>query len=341
MPTLYVTEPGSTVRLQGESLLVTIDDEADGKSRRRTVAEVEAHRLELVALLGGVHATRDALEHCIENGIAVAWFSGTGRFRARLMPESARNADLRLLQYAEAASMERRLSRAAECVSAKLANAAAVLAAFQSNHPGRPEIGEAIAAVREQSQAAAAPRDAEQLLGLEGSGARAYFEALRAAFQGGIGFPGRVQRPATDPANALLSFGYTLLGNLIAGRLEARGLDPALGFFHELRAGRPSLALDLLEELRHPVVDRCVMRIANLRQMTPEHFEQEQREGGVRMTREGQRKFFPAWEQSLTQVQKDSDGAELAPLDIVNRQIERFAADLRGGEKYRAFRLGA
>jgi len=336
MPVLYLTEPGATLRLKGESLIVTIEDESGS---RKTLAEVEPHRLELVALLGGTHATREALDHCVEHGIGVAWFTGTGRFRARVVPEQARNADLRLRQYAAATDFVARLSCAAEVVQAKLENAASVLVTYQSNHPGVAEVSEAIREVRARAQDAATPRDVDHLLGVEGAGARAYFEALRVTFRGEIPFTGRAQRPPPDPANALLSFGYTLLGNLIAGRLEARGLDPAIGFFHELRSGRPSLALDLLEELRHPVVDRFVMRIANLRQMGLRHFETDAREGGVRMTREGLRIFFPAWEDHLKQTLRDADREELSPLRLVDRQIERLAADLRGGTRYRAFRL--
>jgi CRISPR-associated protein Cas1 len=135
----------------------------------------------------------------------------------------------------------------------------------------------------------------------------------------------------------LLSLGYVLLGNHLAGLLEARGLDPALGFFHEVRPGRPALALDLLEEFRHPVVDRFVLRACNLRVFRPGAFEPDpERPGGVRLDRQGLRRFFAEWETFLLRPVRERDGAEPVPVrPLLRRQVERLAADLRGGAAYR------
>ena len=125
----------------------------------------------------------------------------------------------------------------------------------------------------------------------------------------------------------MLSFGYVLLGDLLAGMLEARGLDPALGFFHEPRPGRPSLALDLLEEFRHPVVDRFVLRVSNLRILRPTMFEPDEPDeldeteaGGVRLTRDGLKRFFRAWEKHLSRPllergMKDVNGGHCCPVN--------------------------
>src|SRR5262249_17738051 len=156
------------------------------------------------------------------------------------------------------------------------------------------------------------------LLGLEGSGARAYFQALSAAFLGDIGFTGRAHRPPPDPANALLSLAYTLLTNALAGLLEARGLDPRMGFFHEVHGARPRLALDLVEEFRHPVADRFVLRLCNLRIMRPELFEPDpEHAGGVRLTRPAYRRFFQEWEKFLREPLRENEEAasgEVRPL---------------------------
>jgi CRISPR-associated protein Cas1 len=140
----------------------------------------------------------------------------------------------------------------------------------------------------------------------------------------------------------LLSFGYVLLGNLLAGRLEARGLDPAIGFFHEVHPGRPSLALDLLEELRHPVVDRFVVRACNLRMLRAEHFEPDpDRPGGVRATRAGLKIVLAEWEKHLLKPLRDAEGGEkIAVRPLMDRQIERLVADLRGKAHYRPFLYG-
>lgn len=87
-----------------------------------------------------------------------------------------------------------------------------------------------------------------------------------------VGFPGRRRRPPTDPANALLSLGYVILGNEIGALLEARGFDPAVGFVHGVRYGRQSLALDVVEAFRQPIIDRLTLRLLNLRQIQPDDF---------------------------------------------------------------------
>ena len=335
-----------------------------GEARATPVVrgEVELHRLELVALLGAVHLTYDALSACQAEGICVCWLDSGGRLLGRMVPETPRAADLRHRQYEAFRSDSARLERARVVVESKRANAAAVLRGLRSNH-ARPELAAGLASLRDLRPRVAGCGSVASLLGVEGAAARAYFEALAVAFVGDIGFAGRQRRPPPDPANALLSLGYTLLVGRLAGLLEARGLGPAWGFFHEVRPGRPSLALDLLEELRHPVVDRFVVRGCNLRVFQPKHFEADQeRPGGVRLTRDGWRLFLTRWEEHLRQPLREADGevvatgtmvlrqgfvrlAEDSPYRVAElwsslllRQVERLVADLRGGAAYAPFR---
>ena len=176
------------------------------------------------------------------------------------------------------------------------------------------------------------------LLGYEGDAARRYFAGLRLGFTGAIGFDGRARRPPPDPANALLSFGYVLLANVLASLLEACGFDPYLGFMHAVRSGRPSLALDLLEELRHPVVDRFVLRVCNRGQLRPEHFETDAERGGVRLTRAGMRIFFRTWE-AFMDAPLPGIGEEMAPEELLRRQVDRLAAHVRDRAPYQPLLL--
>ena len=347
MPTLYVTEPRSTVRLSGKSLLVTAEVDPDGKAgpepaRRQTLLEAESHRLELIALFGRVHITSDAVRFCLKSGISVGWFAWNGNFLGRIVPEQARSADLRLLQYGAAMDQKTRFTRARALVTSKLANALEVLKDIQRNESGNQVLEQSIEDLKRFGMKANSCDSTETLLGLEGSGARGYFKALAVAFKGDIPFEGRESRPPPDPANALLSFGYVLLGNLVGGLLEARGMDPALGFFHEVRPGRASLALDLLEELRHPVVDRFVLRACNLRILRREMFEPDTgNPGGVRLTREGLKVFFREWEKHFLRPLRDQeDEGKTAVIPLIRRQVDRLAADLRGGAPYRPFAYG-
>lgn len=342
MPVLYVTIPGATVRQSGESLLVTAGEPgAAGGERRKILMEVESHRLELVCIVGTAHITSAAMRHCLERGIAVAWLKRNGEFLGRTVGPMPRSADIRLRQYAAAADTALRLERAQAVVQAKLRNAQAVLRDIQSNSPANQVLSQALAELKRSLEQVAPCREAASLLGIEGRAARSYFEALGASFRAEISFPGRRHRPAPDPANALLSFGYVILASKLAGLLEARGLDPGIGFFHDLRSGRPSLALDLLEELRHPVVDRFVLRSCNLRILRPGHFDPPGSDGGVRLNREGARVFFTHWEEHLRKPMREQGSPERpAPQDLLGRQVERFVSSLRSGATYRPFLYG-
>lgn len=344
MTVLYVTEPGATVRISGESLVVTADEhpvDGCGASRRRILIEVEPHRLEQVALVGVAHITAAAMSRCLREGIGVSWLARSGEFLGRVVPALPRSADLRLCQYRTAERQDLRLTWARDVVGSKLGNARTVLRDIQSNEPGRPDLA---AAIEDLGKLEDAVRECELLsglLGLEGTGARIYFEAMRDCFKGGLTFPGRRHRPPPDPINALLSFGYVLLSNRIAGALEARGLDPCIGFFHELRPGRPSLAVDLLEELRHPIVDRFVLRVCNLRIIREEMFDPPDPEDGVRLTRDGLKLFFKTWEEFLLKPLRERDNPDrVSGMDLVRRQVERFASALRHGGGYEPFRYG-
>jgi CRISPR-associated protein Cas1 len=268
----------------------------------------------------------------------VAWLGPDGRCLGRLVPDGARGGGLRRRQYEAFRDEAGRLARARAAVSAKAAGARAVLLGLQSNDAA-PAFAEGLTALTGLSGRVAACVTAAELCGVEGALAAAYFEALRPAFRADLTFAGRRRRPPPDPANALLSLGYVLLTNRLAGVLEARGLDAEWGFYHEERPGRPSLALDLVEELRHPLVDRFVLRGCNLRVFRPEHFEADvERPGGVRLTRAGWKLFLARWEEHLLRPLRDAAGEELAVGPLLARQADRLAADVRGGPAYEPFR---
>ncbi len=337
MPTLYVTEPGAVVRRSKGSIVVTIDKDPDGpgplRKKRRELAEVEPHLLELIALVGRSHITSWATHLCLQQGIAVAWFRRNGDFLGRLVPELSRTADLRLAQFHAVTDDARALHLARMFIASKVRSAIAVLSVIRSNRPGKPELGQAMRALQAMTGAVQNTTEKDALLGFEGNAARIYFEVFRVGFVGGILFTGRARRPPPDPANALLSFGYVILVNAVASLLEARGFDPYLGFLHTVRSGRPSLALDLTEEFRHSVVDRFALRVFNRRQLRPEHFEADESRGGVKLTREGMRSFFRAWEEFMD---KPLPGLadDISPEALMRRQADRLAAHIRGREEY-------
>ena len=343
MPTLYITEPGATVRFSTGSIKVTVSKDLDDRgplpTQTRHLIEVEPHRIELIALVGRIHITSHATRFCLENGIPVAWFKRNGDFLGRLVPELSRTADLRLLQYSMAVKAESALLLAKEFIAGKIHNSISVLSAIRSNRANHPFLGSALGQLTRLQKQILNATDIESLLGYEGTGARTYFRGLTAGFDGGLPFKGRARRPPPDPVNALLSFGYVILANTLASTVEARNMDPYIGFLHQRRSGRPSLALDLLEELRAAVVDRFVLRMCNRRQLRLEHFEDDIKRGGIRLTRDGLRTFFREWEAFMDKPLPGLKSEE--PLEsLVRHQVNRLATHLRGRCQYKSIRLG-
>ena len=341
IPALYVTEPGAVIRYRTGSLIVTLDDRSvstDGShSNRKLLLEVEPHRVETIGLVGRVHVTARATRLCLEEGIPVFWMKRSGKLLGRLVPELSKTADLRLHQYRMFDESSSALAIGRLFIEAKIANAAALISAIRSNRTGSREFGAAISALESLRVRAASACDRNSLMGIEGDAARRYFHVLRLAFSGPIKFSGRKRRPPPDPANALLSFGYVLLGNLVTSLLEARGFDPYLGMLHTVRSGRPSLALDVMEEFRHPVVDRLVLRICNRRQFAPEDFEESEVKG-VRLTKDALRRYFREWEAHLDAPMAGT-GTGDSVLRRVQVQVDRLAAHVRGGEVYQPLRI--
>ena len=343
MPTLYVTEGGSVVRRRAGSLVVTRIEDPDGSGplpeRQRVLLETEPHRVEMIGLFGRVHITAAAIRECFEHGIAVSWLSKNGDFLGRLVPELSRTADLRLMQYRMFTDSAAILSLGRIIVDGKLRNAEALITALRSNRPGVSVFAEVIKKLDELRSRLPNAETREEVMGIEGEAARWYFSALGLGFNGEIVFESRQRRPPPDPANALLSFCYVLLANLLASLLEARGLDPYVGFYHTLRSGRPSLALDLIEEFRHPVADRFVLRVCNRRQLSADNFEQDSRRGGVRLDQRGLHKFLRAWESHLDKPMAGVTSG-ISVEQVIKQQVDRLAAHVRGRANYRPLILG-
>lgn len=162
-----------------------------------------------------------------------------------------------------------------------------------------------------------------------------YFRALAAMVPPEAGFAGRNRRPPRDPMNALLSFGYVLVGNELQSLLDGMGFDPYLGFYHQVDYGRPSLALDLLEEFRAPLVDRFSANLLNLGVLQVADFAGTS-ERGVLLRHEALKRYFTAYEKELA-TPVALGGEELTFRQLFRRQAERLARALLQNEPYESF----
>ncbi len=327
MANLYLTEQGAVLRKTGDRLIVEKEGEV--------LLEVPCLKLDAVLVFGNVQFTTQAAVEMLDHGIELALLSTSGRLRGQLTPPKAKNVVLRIAQYDLHRSPDFSLAFAREVVQAKVENAAAVLRRYRENHPETLELAE-IADLEAAGARAGEAESLESLLGLEGTAAARYFGLLGRTIPPELGFAGRNRRPPRDPLNALLSFGYVLVGNELQSLLDGMGYDPYIGFYHQVDYGRPSLALDLLEELRAPLVDRFSVKLLNLGVLAARDFTSSP-QGGAYLGHEAKKRYFAAYEAEL-ETPFTVDGEETSFRKLFRRQAERLARALQGGEPYRAFR---
>lgn len=282
--TLYLTEPGALLRRKDGALVV----EREGEVRLRLPVDGVGR----VVLWPGAQVTTPALRILCRARVDVALLGRGGRFLGALTAPVSGSLVVRAAQFRRFADPGFALAEARRIVAAKVAAQRDGLARLQRS-------GVAVGEARARLDAAAAAVDAaelETLRGVEGAAARAWFSTWAAALRPPWAVARRARRPPPDAPNALLSFGYTLLGHEVAGDLEARGFDPRLGVYHVVHPGRPALALDLMEPWR-PAVDRLVRATLNRGAVQPEDFAAGDR--GVRLKAAARGRFLAAYEDHM------------------------------------------
>ena len=324
MTTLYLTEPRSIVKKDGDALIVKIPANESAGTEKRSV-RVPMQKVDQVVVLGDSTVTTPALLALLEQNADVCFCNYWGKFQGRLAPMVSKNVFVRAAQFRAHEAYVERVSLAARFVRGKLHNQRTLL--LRSNRQisdmvtsekiaGSAEtIAKLIKEVDILEVEEDGPLDPSRpqmqsalgtLQGMEGASAAAFFRgyALLLKQDMGIedGFQGRKRRPPTDPVNALLSFGYTLLMNHVLSAVQIVGFDPYIGYLHSQGYGKPSLALDLMEEMRTPIVDSVVLTVINKQILQAKHFEE--KFGVYQLTAPGRKSFLQQFEQRLnTEIQ--------------------------------------
>lgn len=263
--TLFVTTDGAFLAQDGEGVAVKVE----GEIRLR----LPLHTIGGIVAFGRVTASPYLLAACAAAGVTVSFLSPSGRFLAAVHGFHPGNVLLRREQYRQADDEAASLAIARSMVAAKLANSRAALLRGARDHPdgsNRQALTQAAAELARGVSATASVTTLDELRGVEGDGASSYygvFAHLIVVCGEGLDFDGRNRRPPRDPVNSLLSFLYAMLAHDARAACEACGLDSAVGFLHRDRPGRPSLALDLMEEFRAYLADRLALSLINRRQV--------------------------------------------------------------------------
>ncbi len=286
MQTLIIDRKGSSLSLRDGRIRIALPDGARPQ-------HIPLPMVERVVVTAAVDLHSSLLAALSEAGIALLILSPRDHRRTAIVtPPHGRDHALRLAQYQAACNPVRAARIAAVLVRMKLHSQRRTLLGFTAT---APELREALRTLPGLARRLRedATLSVGQIRGIEGGAAALYFAALAAVLPESLGFSGRKRRPPTDPLNALLSLGYTLLHFDAVRALLAAGFDPCIGFLHAAEYSRESLACDLIEPLR-PAVDRFALDLFRRRWLRPDHFVIQQ--GACRLGKAGRGRFYAAWE---------------------------------------------
>jgi CRISPR-associated protein Cas1 len=310
MSTLYVDRKGISIRVDANTLVFE-----EGGSR---VGCVPLGPLERVILRGDVSLQASVLGKLGECGVGVVVLSGRKGEPTLLMGRPHNDARRRLRQGQRAQDPTFSLTVAREIVRLKLvAQENLMLDRAKDNLMHKYELRLAASRIRFSKESAEKVSSISSLRGCEGAAANAYFGGLKALFPPALKFTGRNRRPPRDPVNAVLSLGYTLLHSEAVLQTHAAGLDPFVGFLHELDFGRESLACDLVEPQRTGV-DRLVLNMFRERQLTPDHFSMVQQ--ACMLGKAGRERFYRVWESASEGMRQALRASCLSLVQVIEAE---------------------
>lgn len=314
---IYVTHPGARVHRADGSVAVSVD--------RAVAGRWPPEEVDRVLLFGNAQITTQVLALLFKHGIHVGFFSSSGRYRGQLVSPECGNVFLRLAQHARYAEPLFRLAFARELVATKIRAGRSLVRRYSRNHPdSRDRMDETADHLSRALVEVDAAESAQALLGIEGAAAAHYFRAFDRMVRPPFSFQRRSKHPAHNAVNALLNLGYTMLTNEVASRLEAVGFDPRIGYYHGVRYGRSSLALDLVEAHRVDVIDRLTLGIMNRRILAPEDFEEKGDELGTRLALPALRRYLALYEGAMRE-------GEPAPRTRIQEQVNALRRAVMSG----------
>jgi len=332
MPSLYITEDYAVLAKHQKRLVVKKDDEI--------LLEIPEFKIERILLFGKIQVTADAIEFLLKNNIDVAFFNQYGRIKGKLVSSQSKNVYLRIAQYEAYNDPQRRFNLAYSIVKGKIENYISFLYRYQRNHP-EVNFENEISTLQNCIKLLNNKKHISGLLGVEGVASAVYFKTFPKMFlneEWKNSFSRRTRHPPKDEINSLLSLGYSLITAELWSLLEGLGLDPFVGFLHEIDYGRPSLAIDLVEEFRTTVVERVVLEMINHKVISKEDFEKTNE--GIRMKRESLKVFFEHFDRKLNAVFKElQTQQQVSYRKLFYIQAQKLIKAICTQQEYQPFRI--
>jgi CRISPR-associated protein Cas1 len=291
--TLFITTQGTYLAKEGECVLVRVD--------QKIMARIPVHTLRGIVCFGQVSYSPYLLGHCAKNNVSISHLTEYGKFLATMQGPVSGNVLLRREQYRKADDPNACGIIAKGVLVGKIANCRTVLQRGARDHVNKGNgetLREGADRLTASMQRLKWADNVDSLRGIEGEAANTYFSVFNSLITSKdlrFCFTGRNRRPPLDPINCLLSFLYSLLVHDVRSALECVGLDPAVGYLHKDRPGRPSLALDLMEEFRPFFADRLALTLINRGQITPKDFKLTE-SGAVHLRDEARKTLLVAYQ---------------------------------------------
>jgi CRISPR-associated protein Cas1 len=325
---LYLNKQGSILKHSDQVLLIEFNKE--------TLLKVPIMYVDRILVFGNVQINTQTISLVLKSGIDISFLSYGGKLRGTLSAVKSKNVFLRLTQFERFKDEEYKTLLIRETVLTKLNNQVEVIKKYKYSYP-ELDLHEQIDNISETMLKLDQTHDTEVLRGYEGIASKFYFEFFRKSVKSDLSFEKRTHYPSTDPINAMLSLGYVMLTNEISSLLESASFDPYIGFYHGIRYGRESLALDLVEEFRHPLVDMFVLKLINRKEFVKDDFEIRSN-GGCYFLEDKCKEFFTKYENNMNQIVKKDDNNKTW-RDIVRLQINKFEEAVMSKIKYEGFRF--
>ena len=338
MPPLILTGDTVSVRLESRHLeVIRIVQDGQKPDMRLRVPLVDIDR---VVIVGRPNISIPVLQRLMFDGIPAFFLTARGRWVGALAPDNNRNAARRIRQYEISGDQLMALRVARKIVCAKVRNSRRVLQRLSSNRqesddPVQQQVNQQLNDLAGQALTA---ESLEELRGLEGLAAARYFARLGQFFPENVPFNGRNRQPPRDPANALLSWTYTILLGEVEGAVRSHGLDACIGFLHAVSHGAPSLALDLLEPLRGPVCDLLALNLLNHKVLTDENFRYNSMDDGFYLKEDSHRAFFIGYENAMTRKFSAAKGeAHTDFRRVIDDSVVAILRAMEGREDFEFF----
>ena len=331
MSTLVINKASTSVKLEANHLV--LHEHADGGSFQR----VPLVDIERVIVVGQPAITFPVLAKLMDLGIPCSFLTAGGKWRGLMDGDGGFHAERRMRQYACAQNGEMACGLARRLVVAKISNCRRTLQRLAAERQAVLANCDSWLQLKMLMSQAMLAGSQMELRGVEGLAAKHYFRLLAMFFPVEVPFESRSRRPPRDAANALLSFCYVLLMNVVSSAVRSHGLDVACGFFHRGGDRSPALALDLMEPFRPALADRLAVGLLSHRRIRVSDHIEGTFEEGVRLNEAGRKVVFAAFDDMMKR-RIMVDGRHLTMRQVVDLEVCRFVKVLDGDEPMKFYK---